>query len=411
LTSPNPSSAPLHGVRVLDLTRLLPGPLGMQHLADLGADVIKIEDTGVGDYAGPALRVACNRNKRGLQLDLKRPEGQAALAALVRTADVLIEGFRPGVTERLGADYATLSRHNPKLVYCSLSGYGQNGALRDAAGHDMNYAGYTSIGDQIGSVADGPALSNLPIADILGGALTAAMGILAALYDVQRSGRGRYLDIALADGALAGAVIALSTLNEHGATRPVGSDMLSGGLANYRPYRTRDGRYLAVAALELKFWTVFCEQVLHRPDLVATHDDQRPSQQQATRAEVQRIIGAEPLAYWQERLAGVDCCVTPVLKLEEPLAHPHFIARGMVHHATHPVYGEATHLASPIHMSGHTFAIERQAPLPGEHTREILREAGYADADIDELIASGVVKAAASTSGDRPVTTPRNAAV
>ncbi|MDR0479256.1 MAG: CoA transferase [Burkholderiaceae bacterium] len=390
----NTDTAPLRGVRVLDLTRLLPGPLGTQYLADMGADVIKIEDTGAGDYAHPALRAVCNRNKRGLQLDLKHPDGQAALVALARTADVLIEGFRPGVTERLGADYATLSRHNPRLVYCSLSGYGQDGPLRDAAGHDINYTGYTGVADQIGSAPDAPALSNLPIADVMGGALTAALGILAALYDAQRSGRGRYLDIALADGALAGAVVALATLNEHGATRPAGGDALSGALACYHQYRTHDGRYLAVGALEPKFWQAFCEQVLGRPDLVQWHRDPRPSQQESVRAELQRIIGEQSLAYWRERLSGVDCCVTPVLKLEETLTHPHFIARGMVRRTMHPVYGEMAHLASPIRMSGHTFDITRQAPLPGEHTREILRQAGYADAAIDGLIANGIARTA-----------------
>ncbi len=383
------NTAPLHGVRILDLSRLLPGPLGVQYLADLGADVIKIEDTGAGDYAPPALRAVCNRNKRGLRLNLKAPEGQALLARLVLDADVLVETFRPGVAARLGADYATLSTINPKLVYCSITGYGQDGPLRDAAGHDLNYAGYVGVADQLGAHAHAPALSNVPMADIVGGSLTAVMGILAALYDVQRSGRGRCIDIAIADGLLASAVVPLATLNAQGATAPAGEDTLSGKLACYAQYRTQDDRYLAIAALEPKFWEAFCI-ALSRPDLIKL-DRHAPSSIQAqVRASLKAIIGAQTLAHWMTVFRQVDCCVTPVLKLEESLVHPQFQARAMVQSDEHPVYGRTQHVASPIKMTGFTFHIERQAPLPGEHTHEILREAGYSDAFIDGLKARGI---------------------
>lgn len=386
-----PNTAPLAGIKILDLSRLLPGPLGAQYLADLGADVIKIEDTQAGDYAPPALRAVCNRNKRGLRLDLKHPDGQAALAALVRDADVLIESFRPGVTARLKADYDTLSQHNPRLVYCSITGYGQDGPQRDAAGHDLNYSAYAGVADQMGCGPDQPALSNLPVADILGGSLTAVMGILAALVDAQRTGRGRYVDIAIADGLLAGAVVPLATLNAHGDTRPSGGDTLSGALACYGQYRTQDGRYLAVAALEPKFWNTLCRR-LDRPDLIALHRDDSAAQQAHVKGELQRLFGSRPLAHWVELLEGADCCVSPVLTLSDSLAHPHFNARGMVHHARHEVYGPGAHIASPVKMSGFQFAIHRQAPLPGEHTDQILREAGYDDAGIASLTERGVAR-------------------
>lgn len=386
-----PNTAPLAGIKILDLSRLLPGPLGAQYLADLGADVIKIEDTQAGDYAPPALRAVCNRNKRGLRLDLKHPDGQAALAALVRDADVLIESFRPGVTARLKADYDTLSRHNPRLVYCSITGYGQDGPQRDAAGHDLNYSAYAGVADQMGCGPDQPALSNLPVADILGGSLTAVMGILAALVDAQRTGRGRYVDIAIADGLLAGAVVPLATLNAHGDTRPSGGDTLSGALACYGQYRTQDGRYLAVAALEPKFWNTLCRR-LDRPDLIALHRDDSAAQQAHVKGELQSLFGSRPLAHWVELLEGADCCVSPVLTLSDSLAHPHFNARGMVHHARHEVYGPGAHIASPVKMSGFQFAIHRQAPLPGEHTDQILREAGYDDAGIASLTERGVAR-------------------
>ncbi|WMD20776.1 CaiB/BaiF CoA-transferase family protein [Achromobacter seleniivolatilans] len=386
-----PNTAPLAGIKILDLSRLLPGPLGAQYLADLGADVIKIEDTQAGDYAPPALRAVCNRNKRGICLDLKHPDGQAALAALARDADVVIESFRPGVTARLKADYATLSRHNPRLVYCSITGYGQDGPQRDAAGHDLNYSGYAGVADQMGCGPDQPALSNLPVADILGGSLTAVMGILAALVDAQRTGRGRYVDIAIADGLLAGAVVPLATLNAHGDTRPAGADSLSGGLACYGQYRTQDGRYLAVAALEPKFWNTLCQR-LQRPDLLPQHRDGDATQQAQVRGELQRIFSEQPLAYWLALLGGADCCVSPVLKLAEALAHPHFSARGMVQHTRHEVYGPGAHVASPVKMSGFQFAIHRQAPLPGEHTDQILRDAGYTESGIASLTKRGIAR-------------------
>lgn len=379
-----PNTAPLAGVRILDFSRLLPGPLSAQYLADLGADVIKIEDLQAGDHAPPPLRAVCNRNKRGLRLDLKHPEGQAALAALACTADIVIESFRPGVAARLGADYPTLSQHNPKLVYCSITGYGQDGPQRDMAGHDLNYASYAGVADQMGCGPDLPALSNLPVADILGGSLTAVMGMLAALFDAQRTGRGRYVDIAIADGLLAGAVVPLATLNAQGATRPAGSDTLSGGLACYGQYRTRDGRYLAVAALEPKFWAAFCER-LKRPDLLPLHRAGDAAQQAYVRRELQERIGSRELADWLAVLDGADCCVSPVLTLAESLRHPQFAARGMMQHTEHAIYGRMAHVASPVKMSGFQFAIHRQAPLPGEHTAQILREAGYSDADLASL--------------------------
>ncbi|CAB3634569.1 CaiB/BaiF CoA transferase family protein [Achromobacter pestifer] len=386
-----PNTAPLAGIRILDLSRLLPGPLGAQYLADLGADVIKIEDTQAGDYAPPSLRAVCNRNKRGVRLDLKHPEGQAALAALARDADVVIESFRPGVAKRLKADYPTLSQHNPRLVYCSITGYGQDGPQCDAAGHDLNYSAYAGVADQMGCGPDQPALSNLPVADILGGSLTAVMGILAALVDAQRTGRGRYVDIAIADGLLAGAVVPLATLNAQGETRPAGADSLSGALACYGQYRTQDGRYLAVAALESKFWNALCQR-LERPDLLPLHRDGDSTQQAHVKSELQRLFGARPLSHWLDVLGGVDCCVSPVLTLSESLTHPQFAARAMVHQTRHAVYGTSAQIASPVKMSGFQFAIHRQAPLPGEHTDQILREAGYDTAGIASLTGRGIAQ-------------------
>ncbi|HEX6364330.1 MAG TPA: CaiB/BaiF CoA-transferase family protein [Albitalea sp.] len=367
------TSAPLAGVRVLDLTRLLPGPVCSLHLADLGADVVKIEDTGAGDYAAPALRGLVQRNKRALRLDLKQPEGVDVLHALARTADVLVEGFRPGVMDRLGVGYEALAALNPKLVFCSITGYGQSGPYRDEPGHDVNYCALAGVSDQIGRAGDAPALSNVPVADLLGGSLTAAMGLLAALFDAQRTGRGRHVDIAIADSVLAHAVVPMISVLRHGHAQPAGTDKLSGGLACYGLYRTLDGRHLAVGALERKFWDRFCE-VLGREELKPRHLPSDAAGTQALRAELAELIGAHTLAHWQQRLQGSGCCVTPVLRLEEALEDAHFRARGMV---VEPPDGGPRQLACPVKMSGYAFEVRRPAPQPGEHSDEILAELGY----------------------------------
>lgn len=386
------SEPPLRGVRVLDLTRLVPGPVCTQHLADLGADVIKVEDTGAGDYAPPALRALVNRNKRGLQLDLKQPEGAEAFLQLARGADVVVEGFRPGAMDRLGLGYDAVVSVNPRIVYCSITGYGQSGPYRDRPGHDLNYCGHAGVTDQIGVGADTLALSNLPIADLMGGALTAAMGILAALFDAARTGRGRHLDIAMADGALAHAVMPLATLGAHGGTRRAGADTLTGGLACYALYRTADQRFLAVGALERKFWDALCD-VVDRAHLKPLHRSGDAAIEARVRKELTAIFGARSLADWEERFAHADACVSPVHTLEEALADPHFRARGMVVESVHPTFGPLTQVASPIRMSRHEFALHRHAPRPGEHTLELLREAGCGEASIAALLEKGVARA------------------
>ncbi|MBV5294473.1 MAG: CoA transferase [Curvibacter lanceolatus] len=387
VTSASPAqAAPLAGVRVLDLTRLLPGPMCTLHLADLGAEVIKIEDTGAGDYAAPAVRELVNRNKLGLRLDLKQPAGLAVLQRLAREADVLVEGFRPGVMARLGAGYPALAAINPRLVYCSLTGYGQTGPLRDAAGHDLNYAGLAGVAEQIGQPGQPPALSNVPVADLLGGSMTAVMGILAALFDAQRTGLGRHVDIAVADGVLAHAVLPLAVVNTQGRTSPVGQGKLTGALPCYAVYTAACGGHLAVAALEKKFWDLFCQHI-GRPEWQARHQPVSVAGCEQLRAELQALIGSQPLAWWAEHLAGVDCCVTPILKLEEALEHPQFQARGMV---LQQPEGQRQ-LACPVRMSGYEFALRQPAPRPGEHTDPVLVQAGYSAGEIEALRAQGAV--------------------
>jgi len=400
------SGAPLSGVRVLDLTRLLPGPVCTLYLADLGADVVKVEDTGAGDYARnlgnrpgtvSAFYRAVNRNKRSIALDLKHPEGRAAFLALAARADAIVESFRPGVVASLGVAYHDVVAANPRIVYASISGYGQDGPRAQAAGHDINYLGYAGVLDQTGTRDGPPALCNLQIADLLGGAAAAAIAMLAALLGAVRSGRGRYVDVAMADASLAHNIFALHALTQWGRTLPRGSDLLTGGVPCYGVYGTQDGRWLAVGALEEKFWQRLCATI-ERPDLgplgLALGDEGA-----RVRRELESVFAAAPLAHWKERFAGVDCCVTPILTLDEALEDPQFVARGMV--ARRP--DGSRQYAPPFKVSGHEFAVTREAPAQGEHTVEVLREAGYDDATIAALASTGAI---ATPRPDTPVRLP-----
>ena len=389
------TDAPLDGIRVLDLTRLLPGPVCSLYLADFGADVIKIEDTGAGDYSrrigGQGTTVSAfyrliNRNKRSLAVNLKDPRGRDAFLALARTADVVVEGFRPGVMAGLRLDYPIVAEANRRIVYCSLSGYGQNGPRSRAAGHDINYLGYAGVLDQTGTRGGPPALSNLQIADLLGGAATAAIGILVALVAALRTGRGRYVDVAMADASFAHQFLALCALEEDGHLHARGDDLLTGGVPCYGVYATRDGRYLAVGALEEKFWRALCE-ALDRSDLIASQFA-RGADGERVQAALSGIFASASLSEWIARLGDVDCCVTPVLTLEEALADPQFVARGMAVAA-----GGLRQFAPPFKLSDHAFGITRPPPAHGADTVAVLREGGLADATINELIAAHVVRA------------------
>lgn len=390
---------PLAGIRVLDLTRLLPGPMCTLYLADLGADVIKVEDTGAGDYARSvsvspsaapsemtAWYRAINRNKRSLAVDLKAVDGHAAFMALARDADVVVEGFRPGVVRALRVDYDAVRAVNRRVVYCALSGYGQTGPRALEAGHDINYLGYAGILNHTGERGGAPALASVQIADLLGGAATAAIAILAALLGAQRTGEGRYVDVAMADAVLAHQIMALGTLDDAGDAPPRGEDLLTGGVPCYGVYETLGGGWLAVGALEPKFWRTLCE-TLDRPDLVPLQFATGP-EGTGVREMLAAIFSRHTRDAWARRFAGVDCCVTPVLTFAEALADPQFTARAMVIERA----DGSRQYAPPWRFAPGAFSVTRDAPRQGEHTREVLREVGYADGAIDRLIEAGIVR-------------------
>ena len=363
------------------------------HMADMGADVIKIEDTGAGDYARTLGRVRegmtelfrlVNRNKRALRLDLKQADGREVFMRLAREADVIVEGFRPGVVEKLGVGHEAVAAINPRIVYCSITGYGQDGPYAMRAGHDINYIGYAGVLEQIGSEGRAPVVPNFQIGDLLGGTLMPLAGILAALVDAKASGKGRYVDVAMADTVLAHAVYALVDLLDRGRPAARGTSMLSGGLPCYNVYATSDGRYMAVGALEPKFWHALCD-ALGCPELKAQHFIFGSGAAPA-KARLAAVFASQTQAHWTQKLAHLDACVSPALTIEEALANEQFRARGMVVEEN-----GAPHVALPVKFSDFEFTIERPAPRAGEHSEEVLREAGYDAVEIEALRSKAVI--------------------
>src|SRR5262245_59955584 len=315
----SPLADALAGIRVLDLTRLLPGPFLTMVLADMGADVVKVEDPRVGDYlrAFPPAKggisgrfLAVNRGKRSLALDLKAPAGRDAFVAMPARADVVVESFRPGVMDKLGVGYAPLAERNPKIVVCSISGYGQTGPYAHRAGHDLDYLALAGVLAMGGSAGGPPMMPGVQIADLAGGALWSATAIHGALVGRERTGRGAHLDISMTEGALALLAAELGNL-DCGARPTRGVETLNGGLACYGVYRTADDRYLAVGALEPKFWIVL-NQALGRPPQVAELVA-GPAEQARVRGELAAIFATKTAAEWHQLLAEHDCCVEVIL--------------------------------------------------------------------------------------------------
>ncbi|KPL88316.1 CaiB/BaiF CoA transferase family protein [Ardenticatena maritima] len=379
---------PLHGYRVLDLAHLLPGELATMWLGDLGADVIKIEapERHQGGLSMPRTRenpyrAALNRNKRSIALDLKTDAGRDIFYRLVETADVLVEGFRPGVMARLGADYATLRQRNPRLVYCSISGYGQTGPYRERPGHDNNYLALAGLLLQARPPNGAPHLLPVQLADVGGGAWPAVATILAALLARKRTGEGQHLDVSMLDGALAWAYFwlplsKLPLLEEMG----VGTGMLTGKAPCYNVYATADERFLALGALEPKFWRAFCETV-ERPDWLPRAFDP------TLRDEIAALFATRPLDAWLNLFDPQNVPITPLLDMEEVQNDPHIQARESIYTDDNGF----PHPRFPVRLSATPAGEPTPPPNVGEQTDAILRDIGLSDLDIARLRDEGVV--------------------
>jgi crotonobetainyl-CoA:carnitine CoA-transferase CaiB-like acyl-CoA transferase len=391
----------LEGIRVLDLSRLLPGGFCSLLLADFGAEVLKVEDTGMGDYirwsppyyegaedsAKSALFLALNRNKRSIRLNLKHERGREVLLKLVREYDVVLESFRPGVLDRLGVGYERMREENPGIVYCAISGYGQDGPNRDRSGHDMNYLGLIGLLGLTGE-RDGPPIQAAgQIADLGGGALMAAFGILAALRERDLSGEGQLVDVSMADGALSWLAMVAAQYFADGVVPRRGGLPLAGSLVCYRPYACADG-YVSLGALEPKFWQAWCRGV-GREDLIERQFEAPGSD---AHAEVERIFLDRTREEWTAFAAEHDCCLEPVLDLDEALDSELVRSREMVVELDQPGAAEPVRqLGVPVKLSRTPGGVHAPGPALGEHTREVLEALGYAAEDAAALEEEGAV--------------------
>jgi crotonobetainyl-CoA:carnitine CoA-transferase CaiB-like acyl-CoA transferase len=378
---------PLTGLRVLDLTRLLPGAYCTLLLADMGADVIKVEEPQTGDYmrwtpplvdGQSVLFNALNRNKRSVTLDLKSETGRELLLRLVDGSDVLVEGNRPGVMDRLGVGWEALHARNPRLVLCSITGYGQDGPFASRAGHDLNYMATAGALDLNGDRNGAPLPLSVQVADIGGGGLQPAVAILGALLGVQRGAEGKWIDASMTDGAVSWLAMAFAA---RAAGEPVrrGDQRLAGRYACYRVYACKDGGYYSVAALEPKFWAALCT-ALQRPELI----DQQFSEDSATQAALEQIFMSRTRREWQQELSSLDACCEPVLDLDEAMVHPQIAARRLI---GRQVSGLEVRPAIVLRDDWR----RRDAPRLGEHNVEVLAEIGLEAKGIEELRQQGAI--------------------
>ncbi|WP_281646714.1 CaiB/BaiF CoA-transferase family protein [Parendozoicomonas sp. Alg238-R29] len=388
---------PLDGLKVLDFSTLLPGPYATQLLADMGAEVLRIEAFGRADLARnmppfvkkgvSAIHATLNRNKKSLGLNLKKPEAVAIVRQLVEEYDVVIEQFRPGVMQRFGLGYEELKQINPKLIYCSITGYGQTGPLKDRAGHDINYLALSGLASYSGRKETGPVLAGTQLADIAGGSHHAVMGIMAAVIQRQATGEGQFIDISMTDCAFALNAMSGAAGLASSSSPKAGEEMLNGGIF-YDYYQTSDNRWLSVGSLEPQF-AMGLFKALGHPEWAARAIDMSPVTQAELKLDIQNVLSTRTLAEWQVVFDEIDVCVEPVLDLQEAVNHAHVRERELV--AEVAVGNDLTvrQIANPIKFSGSDAEYRHAGGKVGADNRSVLQKLGYGESDIDKLIADG----------------------
>ena len=389
--------APLEGLLVLDFTRLLPGPFATQLLGNLGADVIKVEDPALGDYmrtVPPSVEgvsyayLMVNRGKRSLSVNLKTPEGREILYKLVPKADIVIEQFRPHAMKELGMDYGTLSKRNPRLIYCSFSGYGQTGPAKDVPGHDITFEAHAGILGVSGDPDGRPAIPGVPMADLASG-FNAAMSVLAALRTRDRTGKGEFIDVSIFDTAVSLMVLNLARYLATGEEPVAGETLLTGTFPFYNLYETSDGGWLAVAVVEPKFWQAMC-------DLLGLHE--LKDAQFTDELEKARVVAllrsrfrARPKAEWEALFAEANLPIVGVKTVAEVVKDPQVRARELLPVVDVPGLGKTPVIAHPAKHSVSTTRNLARSPAKGEDTEAILRSLGYSVRQIEALAKRGIV--------------------
>ncbi len=391
-------SKPLDGIKVLDLTRYLPGPFATQILADFGAEIIKIEEPGgdLGRFLPPFIGgigtrfCSVNRNKKSIILNLKSEKGKEIYRKLASGADIIIEQFRPGVIDKMGIGYNSLKTGNEGLIYCSLTGYGLSGPWMNRAGHDINYLNTAGI-SALNAGRDGvPVMSSVQIADVAGGALFAVIGILLALFHRSRSGKGQLCDIAMMDGALSLLSYSVGEWCGKGSVPETGKEFLTGGYAMYNTYKCSDGKYVGLGAIEGKFWSGFCKKI-GREDYINSQFD--PSRQDELIAAVGSIMQGRTRDEWVEFFADSDICFTPVLDLDEVSEHEQIRAREMLHKVIN-FRGSGSDLVvtgNPVKLSETPCEIILEFPETGGDAMKILTDAGYTEDEVSEFIRDKII--------------------
>ncbi len=391
-------SKPLDGIKVLDLTRYLPGPFATQLMADFGAEVIKVEEPGgdLGRYLPPfigglgARFCAVNRNKKSITIDLKSEKGKEILKKLASGADIIIEQFRPGVMDKMGLGYNSLKPGNEGLIYCSLTGYGLSGPWARRAGHDINYLNTAGV-SALNAGRDGvPVMSSVQIADVAGGALFAVIGILLALFHRSRSGKGQLCDISMLDGALSLLAYSVGEWCGKGSVPEAGREFLTGGYAMYNTYKCSDGKYAGLGAIEGKFWSGFCKKI-GREEYINSQFDL--SKQEEMISEINSIMLSRSRDEWVEFFADTDICFTPVLDLNEVSGNEQVRAREMLQRIVN-FRGSGSDLVvtgNPVKLSETPSEIILEFPETGGDAMNILTGAGYTEDEVNEFIRDKII--------------------
>ncbi|MCY6369236.1 CaiB/BaiF CoA transferase family protein [Clostridium ganghwense] len=392
-------SLPLEGIKILDLSRYLPGPLCTQILADFGAEVIKIEQPKSGELGrnlaplinGESARFyTVNRNKKSVTLDLKKKEGKDIFKRLAANCDVVLDQFRPGVMDKMGVGYEVLKEINERLIYCCLTGYGLNGPLRDTAGHDLNYLSLAGVTEQTGNNQGKPSMSGVQIADTAAGSLYSVIAILLALASREKTGKGQLCDVAMLDGSITLLAYTIGEWFGSGKLPQRGDEGLTGGYACYHIYETKDNKYVSLGAVEGKFWVEFCEKIDRKEYTTVQWDKEK---QEDIIKDISNIILQKTRDEWVTFFSTSNICFTPVLNMGEMCQHPQIIARNMITKLTNfKESGKDVVLTGvPIKLSQTPGEAKYIFPELGEHTDDILMNIGYSKEEIDTLRKNSVI--------------------